>query len=85
MDTATKQKQSFLFNQTLSAIQDMSLDELMTVQRMLFREVAKKNATAVSIQPSPKNNNQTFFLFGKWTDFEDAHSLRQRVWKRNSI
>jgi hypothetical protein len=85
MATITKHKQVFSFNQALSGIQQMSLDELTTLQRALFREVAQKSAVSATTKSNLKNENKTFFLFGKWTDFEDAYSLRQRVWKRNSI
>jgi hypothetical protein len=85
MESATRQKRgvSFRMYKALAAIRELSQDELMTLQKEVFRKPTRKIASV--IQPKPEDTNTTFFLFGKYPDFEDATTLRQKAWKRNCI
>jgi hypothetical protein len=51
-----------------------------------FAYCNKKNMITISNtkQIATKSYN-SFFLFGKWPDFEDADTLRGKAWKRNFI
>jgi len=75
---------SFMFSELLGAIQDLTYDEVIFLKRELNKTTSKKR-NGTPFEKSDKPDNESFFLFGKWPDFEDAGTLRAKAWKRNSI
>jgi len=76
--TVTK---SYKFCQALTAIQELTQEELV----FLKKELEKKALKERFLFQSNKSDDHSFFLFGKWPDFEDADTLRKKTWKRNFI
>ena len=72
---------SYKFCQALTAIQALTQEELL----FLKEELGKKTSKESILFQSNKPDNHSFFLFGKWPDFEDAGALREKAWKRNFI
>ena len=83
---ATKQTtaKSFMFSEILDVIQELTHDEIIFLKRELNKTTSKKR-NGYSLEQSDKLDEQSFFLFGRWPDFEDADTLREKAWKRNSI
>ena len=75
---------SFMFSELLGAIQDLTHDEVIFLKRELNKTTSKKR-NGFQEEKSDNTNDESFFLFGKWPDFEDAGTLRDKAWKRNSI
>ena len=73
--------QSYRYCQALTAIQELTKEEIISLQRELKNNSSEKKN---SLQNN-KSDDQSFFLFGKWPDFEDAKTLREKTWKRNFI
>ena len=76
--TATK---SYKFCKALSAIEELTHEELITLKKELEKKASKKRMLLQSNQ----SDEHSFFLFGKWPDFENAETLRKKAWKRNFI
>ena len=85
MIATSKSKQmtarSYNFCRALTAIQDLTEDELISLKTELKKKALGKRI----LFKSNRTDDNSFFLFGKWTDFEDADTLRDKAWKRNSI
>ena len=72
---------SFMYCQALAAIQQLTQEELLFIKMELEQKTFEKSI----LLQSNKLDNSSFFLFGKWPDFEDADTLRKNTWKRNYI
>ena len=72
---------SYKFCQALTAIQELTHEEIISLKKELGKKTSRKRV----LLQSDKSNNNSFFLFGKWPDFEDADTLREKAWKRNFI
>jgi len=73
-----------MFSELLDVIQELTHDEVIFLKRELNKTTSKKR-NGYSLEQSDKLDEQSFFLFGRWPDFEDADTLREKVWKRNFI
>jgi hypothetical protein len=77
--TATR---SYNFCQALTAIQELTQEELISLKKELGK---KSSGKRILFKSNRRTDDHSFFLFGKWPDFEDAVTLREKAWKRNSI
>ena len=78
METVT---QSYRYCRALTAIRELTREEIISLKKELKNNTFEKSNLFQMNRP----DDQSFFLFGKWPDFEDAETLREKTWKRNFI